>query len=152
MYLNPFTILIALLAVLVFFLHLHLDYLAFKALGPGGTPATIHGFIRIKLLSIVAIRDPTTPRRLRDRDDPCGFLTNIPKQGSERPRIRGIAPHRQITSKATAAMIDTLSSMMLVLSSDMKNVVTGVSCVEGHGDKMPHGDSCQHLLTLSLDL
>ncbi|KAJ4354532.1 uncharacterized protein N0V89_006269 [Didymosphaeria variabile] len=41
--------------------YIHADYKAFLSLGPGGTPATPLGYAKIKLLSILCLRDPLRP-------------------------------------------------------------------------------------------
>lgn len=133
MFLNTFTILVALAAILTFALHLHLGHLSFKALGPGGTPPTISGFLRVKLLALLSVRDPTRPRLIPNGDARTGHLVDLPKRASERPVIRGIAPHRQVTQKATADMLDRLASAILAMASETDYVVHGISCIEQHG-------------------
>jgi hypothetical protein len=39
-------------------IYIHYDYKAFLSLGPGGTPATPLGYLKIKLLSLLCLRDP----------------------------------------------------------------------------------------------
>lgn len=132
MFLNTFTILIALIAVFLSALHLHLDYLSFKALGPGGTAPTVHGFVKVKLLSFVAVRNPFEIREKPDEHAPH-YLTVLPLRTIGRPITRGIAPHRQISQQATEAMVRELSRAVAEMCLGMKNVLCGVSRIEGHG-------------------
>lgn len=132
MFLNTFTILIALTAILLSALHLHLDYISFKALGPGGTPSTVNGFMKVKLLSLVALRNPFEVHEIPDEHAPH-YLTVLPPRTDGRPITRGIAPHRQTTQKATAAMVKELSWAIVEMASNMEGLVSGASSIEGHG-------------------
>ena len=94
-----FTILLTFLPIT---LRLYLDYLSYLSLGPGGTPATLQGFLKVKALGLFALRNPYEPRRCVVGDEPnpadCGYLRPRPeglqRRKGERPEVKGIAPQR----------------------------------------------------------
>jgi len=128
-----FTVLAVLLPAMLSLWH---DYLAFLSLGPGGTPSTFPGFLRIKLLGYFALHNPyepaPSPRRLAGV---AGHLhAPLPKRLSPRPCTRGIAPHRQITQKATRADFARLSAGLEALAAGSGSAwEVGTSCFEKHG-------------------
>nr|POE47878.1 hypothetical protein CFP56_01206 [Quercus suber] len=124
------TAMFATLAVLLpFMLQIYHEYLAFVALGPGGTPANIAGFVRIKVLGLFALRDPcrvvATPKHLRGVP---GFLTHIPSRQGPRPATRGIAPHRQVTQRASRETFEKLASSIKLMAFSSDTLVLGTSC------------------------
>ena len=123
----------ALATILALMLHLHLDYLAFIALGPGGTPSTLSGFTKLKLLSFFAISDPYKPRLAPRGDDLGGYLTGLQNRSGDRPVTSGIAPHRQATAKASQKTHEKLSHEIVAMPATFPALVVGVSCFEGHG-------------------
>lgn len=138
--LKLFGVFVALATILTFAWHLHLDYLAFLALGPGGTPSTPSGFVRVKFLGLLAIRNPhlpptTSPGHCAE----YGYLADLPEREGERPITRGIAPHRQITQKSSDARHKLLSSALVTMGSSSAGLVTGISCFEGHGIALFNG-------------
>ena len=114
--------------------HLYHDYQAFIALGPGGTPKTPLGYLRIKAWSFCALSDPyspsTTTRLLRGSP---GFLTQLPRREGPRPETKGIAPHRQVTQKASTATYDKLVVAINQVGSAVADLEIGTSCFEKHG-------------------
>ena len=114
--------------------HLYHDYQAFMALGPGGTPKTLLGYLRIKVLSFCALKDPYSPstvlRRLQDHQ---GFLAQLPRRGGSRPKTEGIAPHRQVTQTASTATFDKLAAAINEIGSAAEDLEIGTSCFEKHG-------------------
>ncbi|KAL9577088.1 MAG: hypothetical protein Q9212_006599, partial [Teloschistes hypoglaucus] len=64
----------------------HRDYAAFIALGPGGTPKTPFGYLRISYLRLFTLKDPLTPPPCTAADRPAqGFLVQLPKRPQPRP-------------------------------------------------------------------
>nr|POE56867.1 hypothetical protein CFP56_70119 [Quercus suber] len=104
--------------VLPVMLQIYHEYLAFVALGPGGTPTTVRGFVRIKLLGLFALRDPcqvmVMPKHLRGVS---GFLANLSDRKGPRPATRGIAPHRQVTQRASHETFVKLASAINMMAS-----------------------------------
>lgn len=120
--------------ILPFMLHIYHDYLAFIALGPGGTPPTLAGFLRVETLSFFALQNPykagPPPRRFEGQP---GYLVDFPTRGPPRPCTRGIAPHRQITQKAGKAVYEKLAAAIETMGSSSDHLLIGTSCFEKHG-------------------
>lgn len=138
----------ALATVLTLMLHLHHDYLAFVSLGPGGTPPTVSGFMRVKLLGYFALRDPYAPAPIppRFKDSP-GYLVNLSTRQGPRPETRGIAPHRQVTQKPGKAVYEKLAQGIEDMGAKNENLLIGTSCFEKHGTGLfsisPAKSTCQ---------
>ncbi|KAE8146001.1 hypothetical protein BDV25DRAFT_133301 [Aspergillus avenaceus] len=116
--------------------HIRKDYHAFLALGPGGTPSTPSGYLRICILRLFAVRDPFAPPALPSSLLPQeGYLTpdKLPMRSGQRPRVVGIAPHRQMTQKGTAEMYATLSQELHELVNQYPSTLYAqTSCFEKH--------------------
>lgn len=126
-----FMITISLLAAIS--LHLYREFKAFIALGPGGTPQTLAGFLKIYLLNFVKIRDPTTPPTLIPNDFPSSSLLNLPHRAGSRPETRGIAPHRQVSQQGDPKTYALLASSLAYLTrSHPQDVYQATSCFEAH--------------------
>src|SRR6266536_4193324 len=89
LFLNEITI-----AVMILFLvqrFIKQDYNAFIALGPGGTPSTPMGYLRICLLKNFALRNPfvapLVPATLRPQR---GILKQLPTRKGSRPKVVGL--------------------------------------------------------------
>jgi len=110
------------------------DYHAFKSLGPGGTPSTPLGYLKIKLLGLVALRNVHKPAPIPSHFRPqTGYLKNLPSRSGTRPTIRGIAPQRQMDQKSSLPVFLRLSTSMRELASHPKNaLVEKTSCFEKH--------------------
>lgn len=111
------------------------DYAAFLNLGPGGTPPTVTGYLRISILRLFALKDPYTPipipTYLRPR---TGYLRGMPKRAGPRPQVAGIAPHRQTSQKAPAATFARLSEEIANMANvHPERLCVGISCFETHG-------------------
>ncbi|KAI6888087.1 hypothetical protein KC360_g3719 [Hortaea werneckii] len=125
---------IAIAIILPFLLYIYYDYLAFISLGPGGTPPTLAGFLRVELLGFFALRNPYTaaeaPERLKGQP---GYLESLEERLPPRPHTRGIAPHRQITQKASKDDFERLASAIKRMGASNPNLLIGTSCFEKHG-------------------
>ncbi|TKA22233.1 hypothetical protein B0A50_08102 [Salinomyces thailandicus] len=121
----------ALAILLPFLLYIYHDYLAFISLGPGGTPPTFLGFLRVELLSLFALRNPhipgPTPERFKAHR---GYLVDLPKREGPKPDTRGIAPHRQIPQRGSPQEYERLCSAIRVLAASDEKLVLGRSCFE----------------------
>ncbi|KAF2263985.1 hypothetical protein CC78DRAFT_418107, partial [Lojkania enalia] len=117
-------------------LYLHADYCAFLSLGPGGTPSTPLGYLKIKLLSIVSLRDPLRPLPLPPHFRPQkGYLSTkrLAVREGKRPVVQGIAPQRQRTERSSADVYRMLVSALRDLARDEENgLLERTSCFEKH--------------------
>ncbi|QIX02187.1 hypothetical protein AMS68_007704 [Peltaster fructicola] len=135
------------------------DYADFIALGPGGTPQTVAGYMRVKALAMAALHDVYNAETLSSVKSGC--LQSLPDRGP-RPTIRGIAPHRQITQRASKEMYARLSAEIAQLSRERDDLELGVSWFEKHNTALftnrparltPHGEICHaHPLDGSMHL
>ncbi len=132
-----FFILTAIATVLPLTLQLYLDYLAYLALGPGGTPASLPGFLRIKALGLFALSDPYKPRiHASTGDCGSGYLQHpLQRRAGRRPIVRGIAPQRQVNQKSdrTSDIYRRLATEIERLAANDKRLNIGTSCFEKHG-------------------
>lgn len=130
------TTLISLILPLLAALYIHHDYRSFLSLGPGGTPSTPLGYLKIKLLSLISLRDPLRPLPVPLHFRPeHGYLTpwTLPSRSGTRPVVQGIAPQRQRTQKSSPEIYTTLVSSLRSLTTDPRNcVVERTSCFEKH--------------------
>ncbi|PYH95972.1 hypothetical protein BO71DRAFT_397588 [Aspergillus ellipticus CBS 707.79] len=112
------------------------DYHAFLALGPGGTPSTPLGYVRICLLRLFIIRDPFNPPSIPPTLHPrSGLLspTSLPMRSGPRPTVAGIAPQRQMSQKSGVAMYDILSrEIQSLVACHPGELYEGTSCFEKH--------------------
>lgn len=118
-------------------LYIHTDYHHFLSLGPGGTPSTPLGYLKIKLLSLISLRNPYRPLPIPPHFRPqTGYLTpsSIPlRPGSQRPLVLGIAPQRQKTQRSSPGVYAELVRRMRGLASDKRNqLIERTSCFEKH--------------------
>jgi len=139
----------AVLALLILLLHhLYHDYTSFIALGPGGTPATIGGYLRVKLLSFFALRNPyepgPTPKSLLGTG---GHLRKLPRRNGTRPVTKGIAPHRQMTQRASQQHYNLLESKINRMGHETERLVIDTSCFEKHStglfSRIPSRRTCR---------
>ena len=119
---------------LVTLLYIHRDYKTFVSLGPGGTPSTPLGYLKIKLLSLVCLRDPHRPMPVPPHFRPSrGYLSTLPSRAGQRPAVRGIAPQRQQTQKSTEEVYKGLVRGLEKLARDPANqLIERTSCFEKH--------------------
>jgi hypothetical protein len=119
---------------------IHNDYENFINLGPGGTPSTFFGYLKITYLRLFALSDPYTPPSFSsERIYPTtGYYQRahswLPKRNGSRPKIAGIAPQRQLDQHGCAEMYQILRTSLenlAVKHPDMFRV--GTSCFEKKG-------------------
>ena len=111
------------------------DYHDFLSLGPGGTPSTFAGYLRVSYLRLFTLKDPFTPPTLTPATLPTdGYLLRLPTRAGPRPKVAGIAPHRQLNQKSTPRdhqlLRDALHSLAAIYPSILRK---GNSCFEKHG-------------------
>lgn len=88
---------------------LRTGYQAFLDLGPGGTPYTFRGYLKLCFLGLFVLRKPYQAPRTTVRR---GYLASIPIRPGQRPRVTGIAPHRQVEQRASDAIFEQLKATM----------------------------------------
>lgn len=115
----------------------HNDYNNFLSLGPGGTPSTIQGYIRITYLRMLSLRDPfTAPEADPNRLPKAGVLNAqvLPYRAGPRPIVAGIAPQRQLDQQGSRRCYFALRRAMERLSTQNPTKFgTERSCLEKHG-------------------
>ncbi|XXG94622.1 hypothetical protein Hte_000879 [Hypoxylon texense] len=132
-------------------LFIHNDYQNYLKLGPGGTPATFPGYVRINWLKLWACRDPLNPLPADPDVEPvAGILRRkpLPYRCGPRPKVVGIAPQRQVNQfgsrECYLALRRTLENHSSVNSEE---VGVGTSCFEKHGmglfARYPFNKTCQ---------
>lgn len=109
-------------------------YHAFLALGPGGTPSTPMGYLRICVLQLFVLRNPLSPPYLPPNlHCQTGILKDLPKRSGSRPKILGIAPQRQMTQRGNAAMYAALAAAIKDTAvHNPDHLYIGTSCFEKH--------------------
>ncbi|KKA29526.1 hypothetical protein TD95_003559 [Thielaviopsis punctulata] len=116
---------------------IHNDYQNFLNLGPGGTPSTFHGYLRITWLKLWTLRDPLVPPKVTPDTFPkTGILaqTPLPYRLGPRPRVAGIAPQRQVDQHGSETEYHSLRQAMTHLSLIQPvKFGTACSCFEKHG-------------------
>ncbi|KAF2791787.1 hypothetical protein K505DRAFT_339273, partial [Melanomma pulvis-pyrius CBS 109.77] len=117
-------------------LYIQHDYKRFLSLGPGGTPSTPLGYLKIKLLSLISLRDPLRPAPIPPHFRPQqGYLsaTALASRTGTRPVVQGIAPQRQRTQKSPADVYARLVGELRLLAAEPRNcLVERTSCFEKH--------------------
>jgi hypothetical protein len=129
--------------------YIHRGYKAYLALGPGGTPSTFCGFLKVSLLGLFALRHPRIPAPVPSSSYyPNGYLpfsSNLPKSACLpkvaclpkklgcRPSVSGIAPHRQINHQGPPSVYKALANAIESLSQKHSSRLRlGTSCFEKH--------------------
>ena len=119
---------VAIAVTLPLMLNFFQQYLAYLALGPGGTPATVLGFLKVKVLGLFAVSNPYLPATLPTKSGcKSGYLkeNGLQARTGERPEVRGIAPQRQVTQKVTKAIFDRLAANIELVASRNENLTVG---------------------------
>ncbi|KAI9684746.1 MAG: hypothetical protein M1829_000121 [Trizodia sp. TS-e1964] len=115
------------------------DYAAFLNLGPGGTPSTFPGYLRITVLRLFALKNPHLPAPVPASLRPeSGYLATkkalVPKRYGIRPKVAGIAPHRQVSQRGTPHTFNSLSLRIQELALQHHDFLRrGTSCFEKIG-------------------
>ena len=85
------------------------DYNAFLALGPGGTPKTFPGYLRVSYLRLFTISDPFQPPSLAQSVYPTnGYLRHLPQRSGPRPTVVRIFGFYISSSKPCTGLQDML--------------------------------------------
>jgi hypothetical protein len=130
------TSVLAVVVPVVSAIYIHKDYCAFLSLGPGGTPPTPLGYLKIKLLSLICLRDPLRPIPIPPHFRPQkGYFPEdaLPHRTGSKPVIQGIAPQRQRTQTSDAKVYACLVEKIKELAADPRNrLMERTSCFEQH--------------------
>ena len=112
--------------------HIYHDYKAFLSLGPGGTPSTPLGYLKVKTLGLFSLRDPLRPLPIPPHFRPQkGYLDSLPIRSGERPLVKGIAPQRQQTQRSDEKMYGRLVEQMRAYAQEPANMLLErTSCFE----------------------
>jgi hypothetical protein len=128
------TVALALILPVVTAFYVHKDYRAFLSLGPGGTPMTPLGYLKIKLLSLICLRDPLRPIAIPPHFRPQkGYFAEdaLPHRTGSKPVIQGIAPQRQQTQRSGEGIYGCLVQKIKALAADPRNqLMERTSCFE----------------------
>ena len=141
-------ILISLIPISLF---IYNDYQNFLNLGPGGTPSTPLGYLKLSWLRLWALRDPyTAPKGREDFLPSRGILKRgqFPYRCGIRPQVVGIAPQRQIDQTGHVHLYHALRKTIGKIAFDhSKEFGTERSCIEKHGlalfARHPVNTTCQ---------
>ncbi|KAI8718812.1 hypothetical protein NCS52_00661200 [Fusarium sp. LHS14.1] len=113
------------------------DYQNFLNLGPGGTPSTFAGYIRITWFRLWSLNDPFVPPVPDPTRLPTSGILNryhLPYRAGPRPIVAGIAPQRQIDQHGSPVCYRAVRKSMEKLASRIpKKFGTERSCLEKHG-------------------
>jgi len=134
-YLGPLLLIFGICTAVYLVYFTYHDYLAFLALGPGGTPSDFYGYLRIKFLSLFALKDPFSPAASAILVFPeTGYLAGLPKRAGVRPVVKGIAPHRQQTQRPSSEVFGQLEhGINSMADNPAHQLIRGTSCFEKHG-------------------
>lgn len=118
---------------------IHNDYKNFLSLGPGGTPSTFLGYLKIVYLRCFALSNPYTPLVLTYKVNPVqgyyqGAHSWLPRRTGPRPRVAGIAPQRQLDQPGSQETYQALRRSLEKLAEQYPDLLrTGTSCFEKNG-------------------
>ena len=111
------------------------DFQKFLALGPGGTPSTFAGYLRVSYLRLYALSDPFQPPSLAFACLPdIGYLHELARRSAARPHTEGIAPHRQTNQRCNAQLHQSIrNALHLLADTHPASLKKGNSCFEKNG-------------------
>ena len=130
------------------------DYLNFLLLGPGGTPPTFVGYLRLLWFRMFALRDVyhSPPATEPNMTPSSGILRSnninssssgggggshnneLPYRPGPRPLVAGLAPQRQLDQQASTDCYARLRAAVEELTrAHPESLCTATSCIEKHG-------------------
>ncbi|EFX02548.1 hypothetical protein CMQ_5909 [Grosmannia clavigera kw1407] len=112
------------------------DYINFLLLGPGGTPPTFSGYLRLLWFRLFALRDVYHSQPPSDTvlAPAAGILKELPYRPGPRPIVAGLAPQRQLNQPASGKCNVALRSAVEDLTRQYPDsLCTATSCIEKHG-------------------
>lgn len=118
---------------------IHNDFDNFISLGPGGTPSTFLGYLKVTYLRLFALSDPYKPASFSEPIyPPVGYYQRarswLPERKGPRPTIAGIAPQRQVDQPGCRQMYQALRVALEKAAENQPEFLrTGTSCFEKKG-------------------
>jgi hypothetical protein len=115
------------------------DYENFLSLGPGGTPSTFHGYLKVAFLRLFALRDIYTivpPTNALYPSAGCykHIPSWLPQRVGPRPFVAGIAPQRQLDQPGCPKAYHALRTSLENLTKRHDEFLRiGTSCFEKKG-------------------
>ncbi|GAB7339002.1 hypothetical protein MBLNU457_5668t3 [Dothideomycetes sp. NU457] len=120
--------------------HFYLDYKFFLSLGPGGTEQTPRGYMKLKFLSLFALRNPYEPPPL-----PLYLVTRtgyfkstLPQRIGRRPQTKGLAPHRQMNQNSPQEVYKKFAAAIEEQATHCESLKVGTSCFEMNSTGLFH--------------
>lgn len=108
------------------------DYRAWRALGLGGLPPNVSGWVQTTRWRLMK-RDPFAIDDLPGADGDAGWLANVPRREGGRPKIAPHpVPHRQLTQLAGPSMRRKLTGLFDSTVQDAADVLV---CARSHFEK-----------------
>ncbi|KAH6712132.1 hypothetical protein BKA61DRAFT_633570 [Leptodontidium sp. MPI-SDFR-AT-0119] len=118
---------------------IHHDYKKFQSLGPGGTPSTFFGYLKVTILRLFALSDPYTPaissEPIQTTRKYCQCIQpNLPDRIGQRPQVAGITPQRQLNQPGCRRTYQSLRRSLECFALNYEDVLeVGTSCFEKNG-------------------
>lgn len=145
------SVVVLLIALGPVLLYIQNDYYNYLRLGPGGTPATFQGYVRINWFKLWALRDPFQPLQADPTIEPArGILRRrpLPFRCGPRPTVVGIAPQRQVDQPGSRECYAKLRRILEAHGNKHRDSIgVGTSCFEKHGmglfARFPFNNTCQ---------
>jgi len=143
--------LVALVILVPVFLFINNDFQNYIKLGPGGTPSTFAGYLKINWLKLWALRTPFEPLEQDEGIVPARGILNkapLPYRFGPRPDVVGIAPQRQTNQSGSRESYLALRRI-LIRHAQQHDALLGIgtSCFEKHGlglfARFPVNNTCQ---------
>lgn len=139
-YLLPSNIMAMIMVSIPCCIYIHNDYANFISLGPGGTPSTFWGYLKILYLRIFALGNPLRPPKLYSSPNnhmaSLGILkkANLEHRPGPRPKVAGIAPQRQLNQMGDTGCYHVLRrSLEYFAVAHPNKFAVAVSCFEKNG-------------------
>ncbi|KAK8042015.1 hypothetical protein PG993_006538 [Apiospora rasikravindrae] len=145
------SVIVTLIGLVPVALYIRNDYFNYLKLGPGGTPATFQGYLRINWFKLWALRDPLEPLQEDPTIEPAvGILRKspLPYRCGPRPDVVGIAPQRQVDQPGSQECYLKLRKILEQHGRKHNaSIGIGTSCFEKHGmglfARFPFNKTCQ---------
>ena len=122
------------------------SYRRFLGRGPGGTPSTFPGFLKVSTLAVFAHRNRTSAPRTYTAVPNTQHLSALPYRGCKRPIVEGPAPQRQTNQQSPTDIQDKITAKMHELASQNAGCRVALSEVEPHSTALVYyGFEVAHL-------
>lgn len=140
-----------LIAVTALFFLIYHDYRNYLSLGPGGTPSTFRGYLKVSWFRLWALRDLFTPPPTTSVITPSsGILKNhpLPYRAGPRPVVAGVIPQRQLDQRGPdETYLGLRRTIETVAATHPTKLAADTSCFEKHSvglfARHPINETCQ---------